>query len=368
MATKWLVILYSHFADTPRVAKQRAPLRGAVWNYSTGSVSACSKLRGPGLPAFGAGRLRRPPPSGRPRYIPGARLQHAKMSNATVRRVCFTWNNPDDLDYVICCEFIKKYCKYGIVGKEVAPTTGTKHLQGFCNFSKPMRFSTIKKRLNNGIHLEKANGSDEQNQKYCSKSGVFFEEGHPQRQGKRNDLDAVIHTIQSGKITTLTEVALLHASSFIKYHRGIQTYLRLSLPITPRAFKTEVYFYWGPPGTGKSRRAAEEARARYPDKELSVVGSTRSMVYYKPRGLWWDGYEQHEAVIIDDFYGWIKYDEMLKICDRYPYQVQIKGGFQEFTTKSIWITSNVSIDELYKFPGYDSAALQRRMTCIDYMD
>ena len=39
--------------------------------------------------------------------------------------------------------------------------------------------------------------------------------------------------------------------------------------------KTLVYYFWGPPGSGKSRRALEEAKA------------TNQPIYYKPRGLWW---------------------------------------------------------------------------------
>lgn len=141
--------------------------------------------------------------------------------------------------------------------------------------------------------------------------------------------------------------------AFIKYHKGIQHYIRTISPITPRNFKTNVYFYWGPPGTGKSRRAAEEA------------AETGLDTYYKPRGDWWDGYCGQGNVIMDDFYGWIKYDDLLKICDRYPYSVPIKGGYEIFITKNIWITSNVPIDLLYKFPGYDPAAIIRRCTLIE---
>lgn len=53
---------------------------------------------------------------------------------------------------------------------------------------------------------------------------------------------------------------------------------------------------------------------------------------------------------------------MLKIMDRYPYKVQIKGGFEEFTTKYIWITSNVDTDKLYRFDGYTPEAFNRRIT------
>ncbi|ADD62473.1 replication-association protein [Human associated cyclovirus 7] len=278
------------------------------------------------------------------------------MANSTVRRFCFTWNNYSELEYVLCCEFIKKYCCYGIVGKEIAPNTGTHHLQGFCNLEKPMRFSTIKKRLDSRIHIEKAAGSDSENQTYCSKTGNFFESGTPNQQGRRTDLQAVVSAIQNGEITTPKMVAELHGAVYIKYHRGIEKILHQLHPVPPRDIPTELRVYWGPPGSGKSRRALEEAR--------TLGGS----IYYKPRGLWWDGYEQQNCVIIDDFYGWIKYDELLKICDRYPYKVQIKGSFQEFTSKYIFITSNVDTCDWYKFAGYNVNAIERRITIKEYMD
>ena len=272
------------------------------------------------------------------------------MTNVTVRRFCFTLNNYDDTEYEIVKLFLTTNCKYGIVGKEVAPNTGTPHLQGFCNLSKPMRFSTIKKCLGDRVHLEKAAGSDHQNQSYCSKAGDVFETGTPSKGGQRTDLQSLLDDIQSGD-TSKRVLAEKHPAVYIRYFRGIDNYLKLLHPIEPRDFKTEVFYYYGPPGTGKSRRALEEAKSIAADS-----------IYYKPRGLWWDGYQQHKCVIIDDFYGWIKYDELLKICDRYPYKVQVKGSMEEFKATHIWITSNIDTDVLYKFEGYDDAALRRRIT------
>lgn len=275
--------------------------------------------------------------------------------NSPVRRFCFTWNNYTVADTITVKNFFVEHCKYGIAGEEVAPNTGTHHLQGFCNLLKPKRFSTIKKHLSNSIHIEKANGSDEQNQTYCKKAGVWFEQGVPQRQGQRSDLADVVAAIQSGTNTT-QGIAEAYPISYIKYYRGIAEYLKCFRPVPARKFKTDVYYYWGPPGSGKSRRALEEAESLDPDN-----------IYYKPRGLWWDGYKQQTSVIIDDFYGWIKYDELLKITDRYPYKVQVKGGFEEFTSKKIWITSNVDTDKLYHFIGYDAAAFERRITLKEYI-
>ncbi|ADD62453.1 replication-association protein [Cyclovirus PK5034] len=270
--------------------------------------------------------------------------------NSTVRRFCFTWNNYTVADTLTVKDYFVKYCKYGIAGEELAPETGTPHLQGFCNLRKPQRFSAIKKHLSDRIHIEKANGSDEQNQSYCKKAGHWFEQGVPVKQGDRSDLKSVVSTIADGA-NTAQAIAEKHPVEFIKYYKGISEYLRLLAPIAPRKFKTYVYYYWGPPGSGKSRRALEEAESLDPDS-----------IYYKPRGLWWDGYRQQQSVIIDDFYGWIKYDELLKITDRYPYKVQVKGGFEEFTSTRIWFTSNVDTDRLYRFDGFTPEAFERRIT------
>nr|AHI42034.2 replication-associated protein [Human associated cyclovirus 10] len=271
--------------------------------------------------------------------------------NSVVRRFCFTWHDYDCEDVAKTERFINTHCKYGIFGKEVCPDTRRIHLQGFCSLAKPKRFKWIKEQLSNRIHIEKAMGSDKENQQYCSKSGKFFEKGSPSEgSGQRTDIQSLLETIQGGE-HDIRRIAEKHPACYIRYYRGIRSYLNLVAPVSPRNFKTEVRYYWGPPGSGKSRRSLEESS-----------GLLDGTVYYKPRGEWWDGYMQQTSVIIDDFYGWIKYDELLKICDRYPHKVPIKGGFEEFTSKYIFITSNVDVCDLYKFNGYTTAAIDRRIT------
>ena len=70
----------------------------------------------------------------------------------------------------------------------------------------------------------------------------------------------------------------------------------------------------------------------------------------------------------DFVHGWIKYDEMLKICDRYPYRVPVKGGYENFVSKRIWITSNYGLDKIYRFLNYDKGPLERRMDVIKFFE
>lgn len=141
-------------------------------------------------------------------------------------------------------------------------------------------------------------------------------------------------------------IANEYPRAFIMYWRGLRQFANALSSSTKRHWKTTVHVYVGEPGTGKSKYASER-------------GGDRS--YYKPRGIWWDGYAGESTIIIDDFYGWIKYDEMLRLCDEYPHKVEIKGGYVEFIAKDIYITSNKYIKEWYKFNYFNENALLRRV-------
>lgn len=68
----------------------------------------------------------------------------------------------------------KHFCKC-IIGEEICPKTGNKHLQTFISFNKPVR--PIEAFKNIQTKWIKCNGSEEQNEKYCSKDGVIHKFG-----------------------------------------------------------------------------------------------------------------------------------------------------------------------------------------------
>lgn len=222
-------------------------------------------------------------------------------------------------------------------------TTGsTPHLQGFINFNRKHRFPRVKTMVGIRAHIEKARGTDLDNQRYCSKEKNFFEYGIPQQQGKRSDLRKVAETLKENG-GDLSQIANDYPTQFIRYQRGLSAFCDVLNLVPKRDFKTNVTVIVGPSGCGKSRYAY--------DKDIDA--------YYKPRGEWWDGYNGQKTVIIDDFYGWLKYDELLRVCDRYPHRVPVKGSFRTFISKEIIITSNKHVESWYSFD--DLSALFRRI-------
>jgi hypothetical protein len=63
-----------------------------------------------------------------------------------------------------------------IIGKEVAPDTGTPHLQGYFYFRNARALKKMKE-INPRAHWEKAQGSPAQNFTYCSKENNFEQSG-----------------------------------------------------------------------------------------------------------------------------------------------------------------------------------------------
>lgn len=271
--------------------------------------------------------------------------QRARRAGAC-RRWCFTINNYTEAEEA-AVKALAESAKYLICGREVGEN-GTPHLQGFVNLRGTMRMAGLKARLGGRGHFEPARGDDCSNRDYCSKGGdILIEHGEPQKKGKRNDLHSAIEVLSQTR--SLSAVAQAQPAAFVKYHRGLAALLLMHPELTtPRNWKTHVTVYCGSPGCGKSRACLEAA----------------PNAYWKPRGKWWDGYDGHEDVVLDDFYGWLPFDELLRLTDRYPYRVETKGGTVNFVAKRMFITSNKYPHEWYSDEIPNKDALFRRLNVL----
>jgi len=230
------------------------------------------------------------------------------------RAFCFTLNNYTDED---CVKISKIYDKYVIYGMEVGEQ-GTKHLQGYIIFKNPRSFTAIAKLLK--WHIEISKGSFEANFKYCTKSGVFVELGERPIMGERCDLKTIKEDIKEGKPWNEVLEGIENYQQ-LRFAEGLRKYYHKS-----RDIKTKVTWVWGPTGTGKSRWAAEEGG---------------SDVYWAlADGKWWDGYVGQNTVIIDDMRkDFMKFHEILRLFDRYPLTLQVKGGTTEMLATHIIVTT-----------------------------
>ena len=257
------------------------------------------------------------------------------------RAWCFTLNNPKgDETYAL-------HAVYTIVGDEVGDS-GTPHHQGYIYFENARTFTAIQKMLPKGAHIERALGNAEQNREYCSKDGkIFYEDGVCPKQGKRTDFQAVREALAAGeRMSDIVEWAtsfqsVRSAEMILKYKE------------TRRNWVPEVLWFWGGTGTGKTRQAFELA------PEAWVSGRNLK---------WWDGYDAHEDVIFDDFRGdFCTYHELLRILDRYPYRIEVKGGSRQLLAKRIIITSPVPPAQVYRTVE-DVGQLLRRITSVSCFD
>ena len=258
-----------------------------------------------------------------------------------------------------------KFFLYAILGDEVCPTTNTPHLQCYFRLRNDSSLDNLVKKFDNflgyknTIAFKQADGNAAACRLYCSKDGTFVEFGEsPAGQGKRSDLKEVSDLVLAG--ANLSDIALSHGPSFIKYHNGIAK--MISTISASRDWETEVYWLWGPTGSGKTRWVHETC--------------DRSDLYVKDgTNKWFCGYTGQRNVLFDDFRPSteIPFSRLLRLLDRYSMQVETKGGTVNFNPVRIFITTPKIPAETFQHIDWikdeDIRQLTRRITkVIEFSD
>lgn len=248
-----------------------------------------------------------------------------------VRDYCFTLNNYTDEE----CDAIKQTeCRYIIFGKEIAPTTGTPHLQGYIYFDEKKSMTYILKLKGwNRVSLREAKGNADQNKTYTSKDGDVFEKGEKPNQGKRQDLNQVYDRIRRGE--NLDRIIDECPDTYLIAHRVMDRLEDIHLRNRLRNFMTEGEWVFGPSGVGKSEYAFQAPGSKY---------------IWADDGDWWDGYRGQDLVIIDEFRGQLAYNKLLKMVDKHPnFYVRRRGREpMPFISKKVIITSSMPPWKVYK--------------------
>lgn len=261
------------------------------------------------------------------------------------RNWCFTsynleiWDNISDIPDT-------SPIKYIVFQKEKCPDTDRLHIQGYIEFCKTIRMKSVKELFkDNTMHLEKRMGTRDQARDYCMKpesrveEPKEFGEGWNKSQGHRSDLEGACKTIIEEK-PKIKDFALNHPALYVKFHKGFEKLIAFTQP--DRDWMPDVYIFYGDTRTGKSAAIHELFKdihyVSHPDK-----GS-----------LWYDGYDNNETLVFNEYNGYVPIEELLEICDRYKHKLRIKGSFVNNTAKNIVFNSNTSYQSWYDWDSIGS--------------
>lgn len=259
------------------------------------------------------------------------------------KNFCFTLNNYTDQDIA---DLLDLESNYIIFSKEIAPTTGTPHLQGYIQVDRQTTIKALSKKMKRcAIFIAK--GTAQENQTYIRKNNnqEVQEQGTVTFQGNRTDLETIRDlVIQGTSMSTICRSCTTFQG--LRFAEHLYKYLEIE-----RNWKPHVSWYYGKSGSGKTRSAIEQLAPVY---------------YTCPDNLkFMEGYDGQENVLLDELReATIPYHHLLKLLDRYPYRVEVKGSSRQFLAKKIIITSQFHPNTLYRSTGEDPVQLLRRIDII----
>lgn len=254
-----------------------------------------------------------------------------------------------------------KWWKYMIFGYEIGPETGTPHLQGYLLLKNRQRLDTARMLIPRGAWFAR-NGTHQEARDYCiygdydeakaeSRKPIVLNKiwtgGKEPASGERNDLDQVraqaLDEGMRGVVTTRNFQQIRVAEKWLSYCEP------------KRNFRPNVVWIYGPTGIGKSDLAHKMAEELSGD-DVHVKNDADK---------WWDGYDAHETVIMDDFRdSWWPLTETLSLLDKFAKPVPNKGGFRQMRSKNMIITCPFHPSQMYLGTGEEMMQLVRRTTTI----
>ena len=248
-------------------------------------------------------------------------------------RVHLVLNEPEKYP-ILRAELEEKHPIYLVAAKEIAPSTGNKHIHVFACFDKKTRFST-----DTGAHISKITNATKSSKiiKYVTKdiykddgwSGLIEEVGEkPKDNGRRTVADIIKDDLE--------ELAP-HEVHAWKIAKSMNKRKRVEDVYKP---DIKVYYIYGESGAGKTRWAINKLGEQ--NMEFDQVAHVN--------GFWTGVSDDGESktCLYDEFRdNHMKPSEFINFIDYYKHNLNVKGGSIVNNYQTIFITSVQDTAELY---------------------
>ncbi len=271
-----------------------------------------------------------------------------------------TINNPNQIDWDELQELFELDEVECARGQLEVGEGGTEHIQACIEFKGERSIRRVNAFITRG-HIEARVGTAQELWDYCNKDDGL-EDGEESRsieigyrpvgQGSRSDLITLAqHAKASGD---RHEAFNQMPGTYARYWRNYQHIRELFKEKRDVNVGVHVDLFWGKTGLGKSKKAWDD----------------NPEAYWIPLGqkgmVWFDEYWTEKTIVIEEFSGEFPLRSLLRILDRYPIKVPIKGGFTDALWNKVVITSNTKWTEWYDYSSREDEkdALGRRLTNI----
>lgn len=227
---------------------------------------------------------------------------------------------------------------------------GTPHTHVYIKTRNPLKFSTLKNKFATA-HLEKAQGTPQENRNYIRKEGkwtdsdkketnlpdTFEEIGElpKNQQGERTDIENLYNLVKEGysnaeilEQCTDTAVKYYDKLNRIRYDYYSDKYK------SKRRLSLKVNYVTGATGMGKSRDILDE----FGDENVYRVTE-----YQHP----FDGYQLEPVIVFEEFRSSLRLQDMLNYLDIYPVQLPARYAPKVGCYLTVFVVSNWTFEQQY---------------------
>ena len=248
----------------------------------------------------------------------------------------------------------KHLVAYCVFQREICESSGRPHWQLYIEFFQPQDIGFVKHDLfmDNTTHVEIRLKPRDDARSYCRKerSRMFgpqsevgpFEYGTWREQGNGQKMHKIREAIADGVhvsdlVAENPDIVLRNRVNFEWYSDQVHSKDAMSANRT-----VTVRLFVGPTGSGKTHLALQEALyyTKGDQGQIFILDSGG-----KDNALWFDGYKYGPVLIIDDYDSWIQVAFFLRLMDKYPCRLPVKGTTRWAKYTEVWITSNKPLQQ-----------------------